>query len=104
MVKTEHKSRKRVGGPRNRPHIALLIETSLAPGRDILRGIARYVREHGPWGLYHEAHGLDARAPDWLSRWRGDGIIARIQSTQMAQAIAASGLPVVDVLGTVEGP
>jgi len=103
MVKTEHKSRKRVGGPRNRPHIALLIETSLAPGRDILRGIARYVREHGPWGLYHEAHGLDARAPDWLSRWRGDGIIARIQSTQMAQAIAASGLPVVDVLGTVEG-
>jgi LacI family transcriptional regulator len=94
---------KTVGRSRSRPHIALLVETSLAPGRDILRGIARYVREHDPWGLYHEPHGLDDRAPDWISRWRGDGIIARIQSPHMAQAIAASGLPVVDVLGTVRG-
>lgn len=30
------------------PRVALLVETSLASGRDILRGIARYVREHGP--------------------------------------------------------
>ena len=36
------------------PHIALVIETSLASGRDILRGIARYVREYGPWSIYHE--------------------------------------------------
>ncbi len=41
---------------KSRPHVALLIETSLAPGRDILKGIARYVREHHPWALYHEKH------------------------------------------------
>jgi len=103
MTKTERKYTNTRGGSRSRPHIALLIETSLAPGRDILRGIARYVREHHPWGLYHEAHGLDDRAPTWLSRWRGDGVIARIQSPQVARAIASSGLPVVDVLGTVGG-
>ena len=35
--------------PRRR--VALLVETSLASGRDILRGIARFVREHEPWVL-----------------------------------------------------
>lgn len=84
---------------RQRPHVALLIETSLASGRDILRGIARYVREHESWALYHEPHGLTDRLPRWLSRWKGDGIIARIQTQAMAAAIARSGIPAVDVLG-----
>ena len=81
--------------------MALLIETSLAPGRDILGGIARYVREHRPWSLYHEPHALEDAAPRWLRRWRGDGIIARIQSPRMAEIITASGIPAVDVLGVV---
>jgi LacI family transcriptional regulator len=87
--------------PTHPPHVALLIETSLASGRDILRGIARYVRENAPWSLYHEAHGLTESVPPWLKRWRGDGIIARIQTPAMAEAIAATGIPAVDVLGIV---
>jgi len=87
----------------SRPHVALLIETSLASGRDILGGIARYVREHRPWSLYHEPHALEDAAPRWLRRWRGDGIIARIQTPRMARIIAASGIPTVDVLGVVPG-
>ena len=86
---------------RGRSHVALLIETSLASGRDILRGIARYVREHEPWSLYHEPHGLEKSVPRWLRDWKGDGIIARIQSRRMAQELAATGIPVVDVLGLV---
>jgi LacI family transcriptional regulator len=86
----------------HRPHVALLIETSLASGRDILRGIARYLREHNPWSLYHEAHGLADSIPSWLSHWTGDGIIARVQSPQMAEEIRAVGVPVVDVLGAIE--
>jgi LacI family transcriptional regulator len=85
----------------HRPHVALLIETSLASGRDILSGIVRYVREHRPWSLYHQPHSLEDAAPRWLRRWRGDGIIARIQTPRMAQIIAASGIPAVDVLGVV---
>jgi LacI family transcriptional regulator len=86
---------------RGRSHIALLIETSLGSGRDILRGIARYVREHEPWSLYHEPHGLEKSVPRWLHDWKGDGIIARIQSRRMAKELAATGIPVVDVLGLV---
>ena len=84
-----------------RSHVALLLETSLASGRDILRGIARYVREHEPWALYHEPHGLEKSVPRWLKHWKGDGIIARIHSRRMAQELAATGIPVVDVLGLV---
>jgi LacI family transcriptional regulator len=81
--------------------VALLVETSLASGRDILRGIARYVREHEPWALYHEPHGLEESVPRWLKSWKGDGIIARIQTRAMAQVLKASGIPVVNVLGVV---
>ena len=89
------------GSGGRRPHVALIIETSLGSGRDILRGVARYVREHEPWALYHEPHGLEASVPQWLRRWNGDGIIARIQTRRVAQQLAASGIPVVDVLGMV---
>jgi LacI family transcriptional regulator len=95
--------REPVNARRNRvaPHVALLVETSLASGRDILRGIARYVREHQPWSLYHEPSGLEKSVPRWLRGWKGDGIIARIGSRRMARELAATGIPVVDVLGLV---
>jgi LacI family transcriptional regulator len=85
-----------------RPHVALLVETSLASGRDILRGIAKYVRTHGSWALYHEAHGLDDSLPRWFKGWKGDGIIARLQDPAIAKAISRMGLPTVDVLGLVK--
>jgi LacI family transcriptional regulator len=88
---------------RGRPRIALLIETSLGSGRDILRGVTHYIRDHSPWALYVEARGLEESIPSWLRQWRGDGIIARIQSHAMADAILASGIPTVDVLGVVPG-
>ncbi len=81
--------------------MALLVETSLASGREILRGIARYIREHEAWALYHEPHSLEESGPRWLRRWKGDGIIARIQTRLMAKELAASRIPVVDVLGVV---
>ncbi len=83
------------------PRVALFVETSLASGRDILMGIAHYVRDHVPWMLYHEPRGLEEDLPKWLSRFNGDGIIARIQNERMAETLAATGLPVVDVLGVV---
>ena len=87
--------------PSDRPRVALLVETSLASGRDILRGIARYVREHEPWALYHEPRSLSEGLPQWLRRWQGHGIIARVQNHEIARAVKATGLPVVDVLGVV---
>lgn len=86
-----------------RPHVALLVETSLASGRDILRGISRYVRENDSWSLYYEPRGLEESLPKWLRQWKGDGIIARIQNQSIAQEVLASGIPTVDVLGVVPG-
>src|ERR1700691_1796861 len=33
------------------PRVALLVETSRSYGRELLFGIARYVRAHGPWDI-----------------------------------------------------
>lgn len=82
-------------------HVALLVETSLASGRDILRGVASYVRTHEPWALYHEAHGLDDALPRWFHEWKGDGIIARVQDPAILDGVARMGIPTVDVLGLV---
>lgn len=83
------------------PHVALLVETSLASGREILRGLARYVREQGPWSLFHAPRGLEESAPTWLGGWKGDGIIARITTPSLAKLLKKTRVPVVDVLGLV---
>lgn len=85
------------------PHVALLIETSLAYGRGLLRGVARYVHEHGPWSIYFRPQGLDAPPPPWLVKWRGDGILARINNRKMAKAVLQTRLPTVDVRNALSG-
>ena len=37
------------------PKITLLIDLSATPGRNLMRGIARYARIYGPWQLNHVA-------------------------------------------------
>ena len=83
------------------PHIALLIETSREYARGLLRGVARYHHENGPWSIYFVPHGLDEPPPTWLKHWQGDGILCRINSTRMARAVLATGIPAVDVRGAL---
>jgi LacI family transcriptional regulator len=92
-------ARKKRREGETRPHVALLVETSLISGREILRGISRYVQEHGPWAIFHEPRSLGTAAPAWLKAWRGDGIIVRVQSPQIAAVVQRTSLPAVDVLG-----
>ena len=77
--------------------VALLIETSNAYARGLLRGIVSFVREHRPWSLYLSEHTRGDRAPSWLPDWKGHGIIARIENRQMAEALRGMNVPVVDV-------
>jgi len=84
-------------------HVAILIETSRAYGRGLLRGIARYQRERAEWSTYFQPQGLGDPPPPWLANWRGDGILARIDDPSLAQAVSRSGLPVVNLRGTVAG-
>lgn len=81
------------------PRVALLIESSRAYGRGLLLGIARFVREQGPGSIYSEERALQSGLPAWLRRWKGDGIIARIEDARMARELARLGLPCVDLRG-----
>ena len=79
------------------PKVALLIETSNTYARGLLRGIVAYVREHAPWSLYLSEHNRGDRTPSWLPKWKGQGIIARIENPSIAEALRKVSVPLVDV-------
>ncbi|MEX1048436.1 MAG: DNA-binding transcriptional regulator [Akkermansiaceae bacterium] len=85
------------------PRVALLIETSVSYGRDLLVGIAKYVRIHGPWSIEFEAGTTCETLPEWFAKWKGDGIIARAKSEAIAKAISKKGVPFVDLYGGLKG-
>lgn len=78
------------------PHVALIVETSIAYGREILHGISQYLRENGPWNVFLEHRSMQDPAPPWLQGWDGDGIIASFYP-QYSDLILRSGIPAVDV-------
>jgi LacI family transcriptional regulator len=78
---------------RKRRSVALLVETSNAYARGLLAGIMAYVRQHTPWSIYLPELGRGDVPPTW----RGDGIIARIETRAIARRVAHTRLPVVDV-------
>lgn len=80
-----------------RRQVALLIETSNAYGRGLLQGVVHYIREHRPWAFHLMEQGRGDDPPAWLESWRGDGIIARIETPRIAQAVVRAGVPAVDV-------
>ncbi|NNE01208.1 MAG: DNA-binding transcriptional regulator [Pirellulaceae bacterium] len=82
---------------KSRPNVALLIETSNGYARGVLDGVVSYVNQHGPWSIYLPEQDRTAPPPSWLASWRGDGIIARIETDEVANAVRRRGVPVVDV-------
>ena len=81
--------------------IAILAETSLASGRQIVTGISRFLDERNDWSVFQHSGPLGAMDPTAISQWQGDGIIARIANPELLALIQAKGLPTVDVLGNV---
>jgi len=80
-----------------RRSVALLLETSNAYSRGLLDGIIAYQREHELWSVYLGEQERGAKPPVWLKNWEGDGIIARIETDTIAQAVRHCRLPAVDV-------
>jgi len=87
-----------------RPKIALLIESSRAYGRGVLRGIAGYARTHGPWSIYHQERALGDAAPAWMKKWSGDGLIVSAESERLVEHIQRLRVPVVDIRGLYQLP
>ena len=83
-------------------NVALLIETSSGYGRGLLEGIVQYVNRHKSWSIALPEQERGAARSDWLSRWKGDGIIARIETQDLADAVQQTKRPVVDVSGALQ--
>jgi LacI family transcriptional regulator len=81
---------------RKLPRVAVLVQTATGWSRSVLAGVAAYVREHGPWEVFLEPRGFheDPQVPEG---WRGDGVIARLSSPAVADAIARLDVPAVNV-------
>ncbi|MEM9645494.1 MAG: DNA-binding transcriptional regulator [Planctomycetota bacterium] len=78
-------------------HVALIVETSSVYGRDLLSGIVRFMRMHDQWSVFLEQRDLWKQPPSWLNDWHGDGIISRATTPRLLEAIASTGVPLVEV-------
>src|SRR5690242_19766145 len=86
--------------PRRLRHVALIVESAVAPRRMMLAGVARYIQEHDPWAIYLKPFGVEKSLQSWLADWHGDGIIAAAKDPA-SDMIAHVGIPVVDVVGVL---
>jgi LacI family transcriptional regulator len=89
--------RKAVTTRGRRIRVALLIETSNAYARELLHGIQTYARENRQWALHLTEQGRGETPPAWLRSWRGDGLIARVETRSVADAVRQAAVPVVNV-------
>ena len=65
------------------PKIILLIEGDRGFGRELLSGIAKYSRLHGPWSFYREPPffrdlGRKKKILHRIKNWGADGIVTRL--------------------------
>ena len=75
--------------------VAILLESSHGASRGLLRGIIKYVRLFGPWGLHITTGGPGEQQLPALKKWGATGIIGRIPNETVAQAVVAAKLPTV---------
>ncbi|MBA2113625.1 AraC family transcriptional regulator [Bremerella alba] len=80
-----------------RKEVALLIETSNEYARGLLDGVVRYMEEYQRWSIFLPEQGRGAKPPKWLKQWNGDGIIARVETPEIAAALKPLNIPIVDV-------
>ncbi len=81
------------------PHILLLIETSRAYGRQLVKGIGRYAHEHGPWSFHFEERGVHELSVPQLDWRQIDGVISRVRDPVVARRLRATKLPLVELHG-----
>lgn len=77
--------------------VALMVETSSSYGRELLGGIARSIRVHDQWSVVLNQFNLSSDPTAWASQWNGDGVISRLSTPDLADRLAQSGLPVIEL-------
>lgn len=75
------------------PQVAVLLPTSVKIGRDMRRGILKYVRRHGPWGL----HIIEGRQGEQklirMKEWGCTGIFGRLYTPELVEAASLTKVP-----------
>lgn len=89
-----------MGKTRRRQNVALLIESSNRYARELLHGIHAYVRERFSWSIQLTEQGRGQLPAHWMKNWSGDGIIARVENAQIAEAVREKGVPTINVSAT----
>lgn len=80
--------------------IILLSDFEEQYGKDLLRGITRYSKDHGPWTFckmptnYREKLGHKGMLK-WAREWEANGVIGRFEDDEEAQVFTKAGIPVV---------
>ncbi len=80
--------------------IILLSDFTEEYGKNLLRGIARYSKNHGPWtfcrmpGYYRETIGIDGILA-WAKEWKTDGIIGQFYNNGEVLKFMQAKIPVI---------
>ena len=74
--------------------VILLIESSRAYGRSLLRGIVKYSKLKGGWSFYNGPRGQGQSLP-CLGSWEVNGAIVRISETEKAYPFLEKGIPII---------
>jgi len=81
------------------PKVGLMILSSLDYGRGLLRGIAAYVQQHGPWTIFHRVGIAPHRLSPQLRKWRPQGLLGQFRTGGMLRQVERLNIPAVDLLG-----
>lgn len=84
--------------------VALMIETSREYARGLLRGILEWNQKHQAFLPEFQPYGLSELPAEWLKKWRGDGILVRIDNKAMEEAVLSTGLPAIDLRSSQPNP
>jgi LacI family transcriptional regulator len=79
------------------PQVALIVETSTSYGRQIMAGIAHYLRTHRQWSIFIEEHELGSPPPSLNTLKYCDGILSRPTTPALAELFRKIKVPVVDL-------
>lgn len=84
--------------------VALLIETSSTYGRQILRGIHRYIQTENQqdWLAVLEERDLNSGIPAWIRDWSGDGIISRQTTADVQLELKKTDIAFIDLNDRVD--
>ncbi|HEX6891238.1 MAG TPA: DNA-binding transcriptional regulator [Chryseolinea sp.] len=80
--------------------LILLSDFSEEYGKNLLRGITRYSKDHGPWtfckmpAYYRETIGIDGILR-WAKEWEADGIIGQFYNDEEVKKFTRAGIPVI---------